>query len=274
MKRTLKVVDAIDIRIDGETQQRDSIDPHWVHEMVDNMKNDVEYPPLHVRYDGAHYWLSDGFHRYHAYTQLGINKIEVAYLPGTQFDAQIDSYSANHDHGKPRSRADKIKSVQSALANPHIKDKSDSEIARICKVSRPFVAAVRNPEQKKNQDEARKRHTVKKAKEIQSEELEPKTTQCNQITTDAKLTSPVGGEEPDEAELLANEKKHEADLEMIAKMLDADDKMKHLYDEVQRLTHLNVMFELRIKELMNEKSAAIKMVKDLQKQLDKAKAKK
>ena len=105
MKRTLKVVDAIDIRIDGETQQRDSIDPHWVHEMVDNMKNDVEYPPLHVRYDGAHYWLSDGFHRYHAYTQLGINKIEVAYLPGTQFDAQIDSYSANHDHGKPRSRA-------------------------------------------------------------------------------------------------------------------------------------------------------------------------
>jgi hypothetical protein len=74
---------------------------------------------------------------------------------------------------------------------------------------------------------------------------------------------------------LANQKKHEADKELLASFLDADDKMAHLYEENTKLAHLNMMQDLRIKELMNEKNAAIKMVKDLQKQLDKfTKAKK
>lgn len=277
MKRALKLVKAADIRIDGNTQQRDSIDPHWVHEMVDNMKNDVEYPPLQVRYDGVHYWLSDGFHRYHAYTQLGVKSIEVAYLPGTQFDAQIDSYSANHNHGKPRSRADKVKAVQNALANPQLQDKSDAEIGRICKVSYPFVASVRKPEQKQKQDEARKRHTLKKAREIQTQEPESHFEHhnhptINQINPEDAFRA--GGEAPDDSELLANQKKHEADLDLLGRFLDSDDKMAHLYEENKRLAHLVAMKDLRIKELMNEKSAAIKMVKDLQKQVDKLKAKK
>ena len=96
----------------------------------------------------------------------------------------------------------------------------------------------------------------------------------NLITTGKPLETPIGGEAPDEAELLANEKKHEADLERLAAFLDADDKLKHYEEENKRLSHLVVMKDLRIKELMNEKSAAIKMVKDLQKQLDKLKAKK
>ena len=63
-------------------------------------------------------------------------------------------------------------------------------------------------------------------------------------------------------------------MEMIANLLDSDDKMKHLFDENKRLTHLVVMKDLRIKELMNEKNTAVKMVKSLQKQLDDKKAKK
>ena len=271
MKRTLKTVKAVDVRIDGDTQQRDSIDPHWVHELVDLMKNDVQLPPLQVRFDGAAYWLSDGFHRYHAFMQLGIKNIEVAYLPGTQHDAQIDSYSANHDHGKQRSRADKIKAVQSALKNPYVKDKSDAEIARICKVSKPFVAAVRKPEQKKKQEEARQRNTVKKAGKIQSEKVSKKSSQSNQITSDAKLTEPTEGAEPEEQELLLAEKKLEADRELLAEFLDADDKMDFLYKENTRLKHENVSLSLRIKELMNEKNAAIDMVKDLQNKLKKVK---
>ena len=45
-------------------------------------------------------------------------------------------------------------------------------------------------------------------------------------------------------------------------------------EENKKLSHLVVMKDLRIKELMNEKSAAIKMVKQLQKENDKLKAKK
>ena len=271
MKRALKSVKVIDIRIDGGTQSRVDIDPHWVHEMVDNMKHDAEYPPVEARYDGVHYWLTDGFHRYHAYTQLGIKEIEVAYLPGTQFDAQLDSYKANSKHGKPRTRADKQKAVENALANPLIEDKSNYAIAKICEVSQSFVASVRNPKAKEKQVEAKKKHIVKKAEEIKSENESVTSQTSNQNVLDTPV---VGGEAPDEAELLANEKKREADMEMVANLLDSDDKMKHLWEENKKLTHEIVILDLRVKELMNEKNAAIKMVKDLQKQLDKLKAKK
>lgn len=274
MKRAIKNVKAADIRIDGGTQSRVDIDPHWVHEMVDNMKNDVEYPPIEARFDGVCYWLTDGFHRYHAYLQLGIKEIEVSYLPGTQFDAQMDSYKANAKHGKPRTRADKQKAVEGALANPLIEDKSNYAIAKICEVSHTFVASIRNPKAKEKQAEAKKRHIVKKAEEIRENDNKKDEPTMSQTHSGKPLEPTVGGEAPDEAELLANEKKHEADLEMIAKFLDSDDKMAHLYEENKRLNHLVTMKDLRIKELMNEKSAAVKMVKDLQKQLDKLKAKK
>lgn len=272
MKRVAKLVKIADIRIDGGTQSRVDIDPHWVHEMVDNMKNDVEYPALEARYDGVCFWLTDGFHRYHAYTQLGMKEIEVAYLPGTQFDAQLDSYKANAKHGKPRTRADKVKAVESALANPLIEDKSNYAIAQICEVSQSFVAAIRNPEIQNKQADAKKRHIVKKAQEIR--ENDNKKDDPTTSLTSNQFVSPAGGEAPDESELLANQRKHEADQELLANFLDADDKMRHLYEENQRLNNLVVMKDLRIKELMNEKSAAVKMVKDLQKQLDKLRVKK
>lgn len=274
MKRALKSVKATDIRIDGNTQGRVDIDPHWVHGMVENMKNDVVYDPIEARFDGVHYWLTDGFHRYHAYLQLGIKNIEVAYLPGTQFDAQLDALAANERHGKPLTRADKEKKVRMALEHPMIEDKSNYAIAKLCKVSQSFVAAVRDPVAKEKQAEAKKRHIVKKAEKLRENDNPADTSQTSTTSQTSNPEVMVGGEAPDEAELLANQKKHEADMEMIASLLDADDKMKHLYDENQRLNHLVVMKDLRIKELMNEKSAAVKMVKDLQKQLDKLKAKK
>lgn len=274
MKRAMKTVKVTEIRIDGNTQGRVDIDPHWVHGMVENMKNDVVYDPIEARFDGVHYWLTDGFHRYHAYLQLGIKNIEVAYLPGTQFDAQLDALAANEKHGKPLTRADKEKKVLMAFENPLIEDKSNYAIAKLCRVSQSFVAAVRDPKVKEKQADAKKRHIVKKAEEIRENDSKDDTSQTSNTSLTSNHEVPILGEGPDEAELLANQKKQEADMEMVANLLDSDDKMKHLYEENQRLNHLVVMKDLRIKELMNEKSAAVKMVKDLQKQLDKLKAKK
>jgi len=272
MKRAIHKVKLSSIRIDGGTQCRKNVDPHWVSGMVDNMKMDIEYDPVEARFDGSTYWLTDGFHRYHAYTQLGIKEINVAYLPGTQFDAQLDALLANSKHGKPLTREDKENKVRMALNNPLITDKSDSVIAKLCDVSKPFVGAIRRPETKQKQVDAKKQHILKKAQEIRENTEEKDPSGRNPITPDSSQTTssvPMAGEFPDEAELLANQRKQEADMEMVAKMLDADDKMAHLFDENKRLTHLVVMKDLRIKELMNEKSAAVKMVKDLQKQLDK-----
>lgn len=270
MKRVLKSVSVADIRIDGGTQTRVSVNPDWIQVMVDNMKNDVEYPPVEARYDGTHYWLSDGFHRYHAQSRLGLKSIEVMYLPGTMYEAQLDALGSNDTHGLYLTKEDKIKKVQMALENPLVKDKSNYAIAKLCKLSQSFVASVRDPKAKEKQQEAKKRHVVKKADEIKEQ---PESV-TSQTSNQKESEIPVGGEGPDEAELLANERKHQADLERLAAFLDADDKLKHYEEENKRLSHLVVMKDLRIKELMNEKSAAIKMVKQLQKENDKLKAKK
>ena len=44
--------------------------------------------------------------------------------------------------------------------------------------------------------------------------------------------------------------------------------------EIKRLNHLNAQLELRLHGLMNEKNEAVKMVKQLQKDNEKLKAKK
>ena len=90
------------IKTDGGTQMREVIDQERVYRFVENMKDGDVFPRIFAVFDGANYWLVDGFHRYHAYTQLGIKDIEVAYLPGTQFDAQLDSYKANRDRKSTR----------------------------------------------------------------------------------------------------------------------------------------------------------------------------
>ena len=268
MKPVVKNVDITDIRIDGDTQMRKDVNPAWIQGIIDNLKNDIEYDPIEARFDGTHYWLSDGFHRYHAQSRMGLKTVMVAYTPGSREDARMDAFKANVRHGLPLSREDKIFKVEQALKDPLHKDKSDREIAALCVVSRSLVGAVRRPETKEKQIENRNRYIQRKAEE--QKECHPMTPN----TQEKPLEVPVGGEVPDEAELRANEAQYQADREMLAKFLDADDKVKHLYAEVKRLTNENVGFELRIKELMNEKNAAIEMAQKLQKQLDKLKAKK
>ena len=271
MNRTLKTVKISDVRIDGDTQSRDEMDASWIQDIVNNLKHDIVYDPIEARFDGTDYWLSDGFHRYFAYKQLNVKEIEVSYLEGTQFDAQVDSYSANAKHGRIRTRADKEKAVRSALKNPLTKDKSNYEIAKICQVSQPFVAGIKNPDAKKKQAEDKIKHVQKKAKELED------TT--NLISTE-KTTSPksepdpYAGQNPDEEELKATELAIQADQEMMYKLLESDDALTTAHDEIKRLNHLNAQLEIRIHGLMNEKNEAIKMVKDLQRQVEKLRGKK
>jgi ParB-like chromosome segregation protein Spo0J len=79
----------------------------------------------------------------------------------------------------------------------------------------------------------------------------------------------LDGNAPDEDELRANEFAMEADRKLINAMLEADEPMKVLHEEVTRLNYLVAQKDTRIASLMNEKNTAVKMVKDLQRQLDK-----
>jgi hypothetical protein len=265
----MKKISLSNVRIDGGTQSRLAIDQSVVYHYVECMKEGDEFPALDTVFDGSVYWLVDGFHRYHAYKLLGIKQIDVIYKPGTQLEAQVMSFGVNGRHGKPRSIEDKRNAVEQALVHELTKDKSNYELAKICVVSQSFVASVRDPEVKKKQAENIKKHIQKKAKEITSQQDE--TT--SQTSTPDHVT-PVNDAAPDEAELRANELAMQADIEMMNKILESDDVLVTLKDEVTRLTHENVQLEVRLHGLMNERNEAVKMVKKLQKELDKLKAKK
>ena len=260
----MKVVKLDEIRIDGGTQGRVVIDQSTVYKYKEDMEEGDKFPPLLTVYDGTTHWLVDGFHRYHAYRLLGQRDVEIQWKPGTQRDAQIMSWSQNARHGLPRTNADKRKVVEEALVHPDTKDATDAEIARACVVSKPFVAAVRNPDAKARQQAAREKSAAKKSNQITPE------ASGNQITQPAP-SNQITDHGPDEAEIRAAEAAQQADIEAMTKIIEADEPAKEAFAEVKRLNILVANLEQRIKGLMAEKNEAVKMVKDLQKQLKKLK---
>ena len=260
----MKKVKLNDIKIDGGTQSRVAIDQPTVYDYLECMKAGDEFPPMITVFDGSTHWLVDGYHRYQAYKILGIKEVEVDYKPGTQLEAQIMSFGVNGRHGKPRTNEDKRKAVEAALIHEMLKEKTDYELAKICSVSQPFVAGVRDPVKKQNQSTSKKKHIKAKAEKLNQEQ------NTNQISIPESPTVDFKGNfGPDEFELKSNEEAMQADLVTWQKLLEADDKLAEAYEEIKTL-HLRVaQAELRAKGLMNEKNEAVKMVKDLQRQLEK-----
>ncbi len=252
-----------EIRIDGDTQSRVVIDQPTVYSYLESMKEDAEFPPMEAVFDGTTYWLWDGFHRYHAYKLLGVKTVSIKYKPGTLQEAQVLSFGANGKHGKPRTYEDKRKAVLAALAHELTKDKSNREIAKICDVSHPFVATVRNPEAKKD-----KQKTAEKAVEQPAKEKAPKVE-----TFPPSLEKPAGsdGAEPSREEIEAAEEAMKADQDMMYKMLEADDALAVAVEENKRLNLRVAQLEARLRGLMNERNEAVDMIQKLQKQIAKSK---
>jgi flagellar biosynthesis/type III secretory pathway chaperone len=257
------------VRIDGDTQSRTELNQAKIDEYRERMEQGDIFPPISVRHDGVHYWLSDGFHRYFAMTQLGMREAEADSHPGTKDDAQVDSLSANAKHGLPRTNADKRRSVEKALTWNHTKNLEDRQIADLCSVSAPFVASIRRPEAKERQKEARNRDIVKKAFEInqQAQEVQVKGEVNNPIIEEPVIG--VSGAAPSAFEVEVAEKAHMAKVDLINRMMEEDDKLAVAMKEVDVLQRRVATLELHNAGLLNEKSEAIKQVKRLQKQLDK-----
>ena len=280
-------VQSFQLNTSAGTQYRESPDEQAISDYYNAMMEGATFPPIKAVFDGSKYIVVDGFHRLQAMYRTGRQTCLVEYIDGDLADAQFLALSANSRHGLRRSNADKENAVKAALAHPLTQDLPDMQIADICGVSRPFVGSVRDPSIKAKQTEARERNAINKAMglvdgrnlitlhdepigNLEGADAADRNEQVHHPEEEL-IGIPVGGEGPDEAELLANEAQHAADLETLARFLDADDKMKHLYEEVQRLTILKVGFEMRIKGLMNERNAAIKVANDLQRQVDRFK---
>lgn len=139
----MKTIKIAEIRIDGGTQPRSSISEELVAEYAEAIQDGATFPPVTVFHDGAAHWLGDGFHRYHAHRQAGLDGIQADVREGTRRDAILFSVGANNDHGLRRSNDDKHKAVLTLLRDAEWSAWSDREIARQCSVSRDLVASVR-----------------------------------------------------------------------------------------------------------------------------------
>jgi hypothetical protein len=246
-----------EIRIDGNTQYRMVIDQPTVYNYRDAIKQDDELPLIDVVYDGKDYWLTDGFHRYHAFKLLGIREIRVNCRNGGLRDAQIEALKANCQHGKPLTNDDKRNKVKMALKIEGFSGKSDRELAEICNVSTPFVSSVRDPKVKARQAENVKKHFEKKISTSEN---------CNLITPPE--ANPYVDTGPDEDEIRASELAFQADQEAMYLLLESDEALATAHEEIKRLNYLNAQLESRIHGLMNEKNSCIKLVKQLQKEND------
>jgi hypothetical protein len=131
------------INITGGTQSRLKIDEDYVEEILGKMKEDTEYLPVTVFFDGKEYWLADGFHRYHATRKNGKASIKCNVTNGLLRDAILYSKSANNRHGLPPTLQDKLHNVKEMIEDFEWGGWSNREIGRICDVSHVTVAKMR-----------------------------------------------------------------------------------------------------------------------------------
>lgn len=131
------------LTIDAGTQARAKIDQELVAEYTDLLKNGTVFDPVTLFYDGAQYFLADGFHRYFANRKAGSPNINAKVIEGTLRDAILFSFSANSKHGRRPNAADRRKAVTTMLNDIEWQEFSDREIARICDVSHTLVNTIR-----------------------------------------------------------------------------------------------------------------------------------
>lgn len=127
------------IRLDGDTQSRVELDQEAIREYAILMQDGQDFPPLLVVFDGASYWLVDGFHRRWAAVKAKLTKFKCEVVSGTRDDARWMSYGVNCNHGLRRSNEDKKRAVISALKHANGVKKSDRQIADHVGVSHTFV---------------------------------------------------------------------------------------------------------------------------------------
>lgn len=132
------------IRLDGGTQPRAALDFEVVEDYCQAMQAGARFPPVVVFYDGAEYWLADGFHRVKAAYAAGHDTIDCDVHQGTREEAQWHSFSANKTNGLRRTTRDKQRAVKAALLHANGAYLSDCQVARHVGVDQKTVTNWRS----------------------------------------------------------------------------------------------------------------------------------
>lgn len=279
MKKKLKLSQ---IRTDGKTQSRKSIDPKWVKNYAENMKEGAIFPLPVVFFDGKDHWLADGFHRVAAMKSNGLLEIEVEIKEGGVRDAKLFAIGANNLHGRNMSFDEIRNNIIEMLKDEEWGQWSDERIAKAVNVSRITVYRIRKSLESKGEVQPKK---SKKYIDKQGNE--------NTMNVASK-TKTEKEEEPEEEEELSPEEIEQMQMpDTIATLTEENQKLKEqvalgLFEgnEFEKLDIEQMLAELkeknRILELENktlresrdayqyENAQLIKTVKSLKAKLKKA----
>lgn len=213
------------VRTDGGTQSRKSIDPKWVKDYAENMKEGAKFPPPVAFYDGDKYWLADGFHRMAAMKSNGLTECEFEVIEGTVRQAKLYSIRANNFHGRNMTFEEKKNNIIFMLKDEEYGKWSDEKIAQEGGVSRITVFRIRKQLTKEGQisPKTQTKYIDKQGKEnvmnttaLASEDKPPKE----------KPPKEEPAEEPEEKELTKEEVEQMEMPHTIAALTQENEKLK------------------------------------------------
>lgn len=270
------MLDLASIRIDGGTQSRTSINTDTVAEYAQALTDGATMPPVVVFFDGADYWLADGFHRFHAFRKAGRDRIKADVRQGTCREARLYAAGANGTHGLRRTNEDKRRAVLMVLEDEDCTEHwTDREIAKHCAVSHPFVAAIRSPEVAARQQAHREESAAKKSQRVESDST---PTAKAVIPAPEKAAEPAEKQAPWEApeddgpsanELAIQAAAEAADRALVATMLESDAPLAALAAENKQLKAEIAQLKLARDGYMNRCNEAIALVKARDRQIAK-----
>jgi uncharacterized ParB-like nuclease family protein len=129
------------IQLYGGTQTRVETHDDAISAYAEEMESGAVFPPIVTYFDGATYWLADGFHRYLAAKRNGYETIACEVRAGGRTDALRFALGANATNGLFRNQRDKRNVVEIALEE--WPDLANANLAELCKVSPTLVGRVR-----------------------------------------------------------------------------------------------------------------------------------
>jgi hypothetical protein len=174
METKLIALDQIDLH--GGTQTRVKTNEEAIESYAEEMNNGTRFPPIILYFDGATYWLADGFHRYLAAKRIGTPAINAEVRAGGRIDALKHALGANAANGVYRTNADKRNAA--ALALEEWAGLSNAALADICKVSAELVRQCRRELEQAGKIEKPERVTGRDGKEYPAQmEHEPRGKQ-------------------------------------------------------------------------------------------------
>lgn len=141
MKPQKLLIDALDL--DADTQSRVALSQETIDEYVAAINGGATLPPIDVFFDGADYYIGDGWHRIHAWKEAGVSMISAIMHNGGQREALLFAAGANKTHGLKRTNADKRRAVEIMLQDVEWSEWSNVKIGEHCGVSDELVRKLR-----------------------------------------------------------------------------------------------------------------------------------